>query len=94
MDKLEALDTLEKLVENELVTNLKLIMESSYGILSNIVKEREIKRFKTQRLKNNYFTLLADDEVNTIIENILLKNGIKVNEKNITNSKAPELDER
>ena len=97
MDKLEALDNLEKLVEKELVRYLKLIRESSYGILSSTVKEQEVNRFKAQRLKREGTPLLSelsDEEIDIIIEYILLKSGIRVNEKDVTKHIYPDLDER
>lgn len=97
MNKLEALDNLGELVEKELVTNLKLIREGSYGILSRAVKEREINRFKMQRLKREGTPLLlklSDEEIDIIIEYILLKSGIRVNEKDVTKHIYPDLDER
>ena len=94
MNKLEALEGVSALVENQLVTNLKLIREGSYGILSSTVKEREVKRFKTQNISEKYSSILSDEEINIIIEYILLKSGIKVNDAELTKSKAPDLDER
>lgn len=94
MNKLEALESVSTLVENQLVTNLKLIREGSYGILSSTVKEREVKRFKTQNISKEYSSILSDEEINIIIEYILLKSGIKVNDAELTKSKAPDLDER
>lgn len=94
MNKLEALESVSTLVENQLVTNLKLIREGSYGILSSTVKEREIMRFKRQNIAKEYFEILSDEEINIIIEYILLKSGIKVNDAELTKSKAPDLDER
>ena len=94
MNKLEALESVSTLVENQLVTNLKLIREGSYGILSSTVKEREIMRFKTQNISKEYSSILSDEEINIIIEYILLKSGIKVNDAELTKSKAPDLDER
>ncbi len=94
MNKLEALESVSTLVENQLVTSLKLIREGSYGILSSTVKEREVKRFKTQNISKEYSSILSDEEINIIIEYILLKSGIKVNDAELTKSKAPDLDER
>ena len=94
MNKLEALESVSTLVENQLVTSLKLIREGSYGILSSTVKEREVKRFKTQNISEKYSSILSDEEINIIIEYILLKSGIKVNDAELTKSKAPDLDER
>ena len=94
MNKLEALESVSTLVENQLVTSLKLIREGSYGILSSTVKEREIMRFKRQNIAKEYFEILSDEEINIIIEYILLKSGIKVNDAELTKSKAPDLDER
>ena len=94
MNKLEALESVSTLVENQLVTSLKLIREGSYGILSSTVKEREVKRFKTQNISKEYSSILSDEEINIIIEYILLKSGIKVNDAELTKSKAPGLDER
>ena len=94
MNKLEALESVSTLVENQLVTSLKLIREGSYGILSSRVKEREIMRFKRQNIAKEYFEILSDEEINIIIEYILLKSGIKVNDAELTKSKAPDLDER
>lgn len=94
MNKLEALESVSTLVENQLVTSLKLIREGSYGILSSKVKEREVKRFKTQNISKEYSSILSDEEINIIIEYILLKSGIKVNDAELTKSKAPDLDER
>ena len=76
-----------------MVKNLKLMREGSYGILSGTVKEREVKRFK-QSLGKEYFTALSDEEINIIIEYILLKSGLKVNDAELTKPKAPDLDER
>ena len=92
MDKLEALDNLGKLVEKDLVRNLKLIREGSYGILSSTVKEREISKFKSHTLKKELVSRSSDEEVNIIIEYILLRNGIRVNEREL--NKLSELDER
>ena len=94
MNKLEALESVSTLVENQLVTSLKLIREGSYGILSSTVKEREVKRFKTQNISKEYSSILSDEEINIIKEYILLKSGIKVNDAELTKSKAPDLDER
>lgn len=94
MNKIEALKGVSTLVENELVTTLKLIKEGSYGILSNAVKEREVKKFKTQSIGKEYSTALSEEEINIIIEYILLKSGIKVNDAELTKPKAPDLDER
>ena len=94
MNKLEALESVSTLVENQLVTSLKLIREGSYGILSSAVKEREVKRFKTQNISKEYSSILSDEEINIIIEYILLKSGIKVNDAELTKSKAPDLDKR
>ena len=94
MNKLEARESVSTLVENQLVTSLKLIREGSYGILSSTVKEREVKRFKTQNISKEYSSILSDEEINIIIEYILLKSGIKVNDAELTKSKAPDLDER
>ena len=94
MNKLEALESVSTLVENQLVTSLKLIREGSYGILSSKVKERESMRFKRQNIAKEYFEILSDEEINIIIEYILLKSGIKVNDAELTKSKAPDLDER
>ena len=94
MNKIEALEGVSTLVENELVKNLKLIREGSYGILSSTVKEREIKNFKAQSIGKEYSTVLSDEEINIIIEYILLKSGIKVNDAELTKPKTPDLDER
>ena len=94
MNKLEALESVSTLVENQLVTSLKLIREGSYGILSSTVKEREVKRFKTQNISKEYSSILSDEEINIIIEYILLKSGLKVNDAELTKPKAPDLDER
>ena len=59
MNKLEALESVSTLVENQLVTSLKLIREGSYGILSSKVKEREIMRLKRQNIAKEYFEILS-----------------------------------
>ena len=95
MDTKEAIDALGIIIENGLVRNLKLIMEGSYGILSNASKEKEISRFKSQVLRKKYFKLVStfsDAELNTIIDYILLRNEIRVNERNL-NKPPEELDE-
>ena len=51
-------------------------------------------RFKRQNIAKEYFEILSDEEINIIIEYILLKSGIKVNDAELTKSKAPDLDER
>lgn len=93
MNRAEALKGVSTLVENDLLTTLKLIKEGSYGILSNVAKEREVKRFKT-RIDKRYYEALSTEEINVIIEYILIKNGINVNEQEITESKPKDLDER
>lgn len=80
MDKISLIDSMGKLIEKELVKNLKLIRESSYGILSSEAKRKEIERFKTQRMGDKYHEL-SNSEIDVIIEYILLRKGIKVNEK-------------
>lgn len=91
MDKRKELEAVSTLVENELVRNLKSIREGSYGILSSTVKEREVKKFKERSLKKEHFTALSDEEINIIIEYILLKSGIEVNEVKL---RTPDLEER
>lgn len=80
MDKIGLIDSIGKLIEKELVRNLKLIKESSYGILSSEAKRKEIERFKAQRIGDEYHEL-SEGEIDVIIEYILLRKGIKVNER-------------
>lgn len=82
MDKAGVIKSLKVLVENELVRNLNLIKESSYGILSSAAKRKEINRFKAERIKDGY-PLLSDKEIDIIIEYVLLQKELKTNEKDI-----------
>ena len=44
MNKSEALANVGKLTEIELITVLKLLKESSYGVLSKVAREKAIER--------------------------------------------------
>lgn len=49
MNKSEALANVGKLTEIELITVLKLLKESSYGVLSKVAREKAIERFKSKK---------------------------------------------
>ena len=48
MNRSEALENIRKLTEIELIKNLKLLKENSYGILSKAARAKAIERFKSQ----------------------------------------------
>lgn len=92
MNQKEKIDSLGIIIENDLVERLKLIKETSYGILSHTAMTREISRFKSQvlRSKENFrlVSAFSDDELDVIIKYILLRDEIRVNEKDL--NKIPE----
>ena len=50
MNKSEALANVGKLTEIELITVLKFLKESSYGVLSKVAREKAIERFKSKKI--------------------------------------------
>lgn len=103
MDKAEALESLGTLIQNDLIYTLKLIKEGAYGILSEEVIRREVKKFREKiLLRKEFQRLLFEKEIDIIIEYELAKNKIKSNEDKLMDfiytaerkPKTPEQDER
>ena len=99
MNKSEALANVGKLTEIELITVLKLLKESSYGVLSKVAREKAIERFKSKKIGKEYYESLTEEEINIIIEYTLARVGLMENEhelRHIENksSKTPDRDER
>lgn len=97
MNKSEALANVGKLTEIELITVLKLLKESSYGVLSKVAREKAIERFKSKKIGKEYYEILTEE--NIIIEYTLARFGLMENEhelRHIENksSKTPDRDER
>ena len=90
MKRQELIGAVGNLIESDLVFKLKLVRESSYGVLSNKAIEEEKKQFKSQKLKG--VLGLTDSEINVLMDYILLKNGLIANEKEI--NKLYGYDER
>lgn len=107
MNRSEALENIRKLTEIELIKNLKLLKENSYGILSKAARAKAIERFKLQIIGKEYYKIFTEEEINVIIEYTLLKCDLRENEHDLREnehelrehieskpSKTPERDER
>lgn len=99
MNRSEALANVGKLIEIELIKNLKLLKENSYGILSKVARAKEIERFKSQRIGKEYYNFFSEEEINVIIEYTLLRCGLIENEHELREhiekpSKTHDRDER
>lgn len=107
MNRSEALENIRKLTEIELIKNLKLLKENSYGILSKAARAKAIERFKSQIIGKEYYKIFTEEEINVIIEYTLLKCDLRENEHDLREnehelrehieskpSKTPERDER
>lgn len=100
MNRSEALENIRKLTEIELIKNLKLLKENSYGILSKVARAKAIERFKLQIIGKEYYKIFTEEEINVIIEYTLLKCDLRENEHELREhieskpSKTPERDER
>lgn len=100
MNKSEALENIRKLTEIELIKNLKLLKENSYGILSKAARAKAIERFKSQIIGKEYYKIFTEEEINVIIEYTLLKCDLRENEHELREhieikpSKTLDRDER
>ena len=79
MNKSEALAKVGKLTEIELITVLKLLKESSYGVLSKVAREKAIERFKSKKIGKEYYEIITEEEINIIIEYTLARFGLMKN---------------